>query len=145
MNPKDGAAALKAAPPAPARERHSVPAVPNGRVTGGYVLKQLVADGLLAAADAERFKISGGRDRAGHPLVNLAEMNYRTPHAERKLLDLEALTQWLAQKSSLPYFHIDPLRVDFTRVVDVMSSSYATTYSILPVAMTGDEVTIATC
>ena len=71
-------------------------------------------------------------------------MNYRTPNSERKLLDLEMLTQWLAQKSSLPYFHIDPLRVDFTRVVDVMSSSYATTYSILPVAMTGDEVTIAT-
>ena len=72
--------------------------MPNGRVTGGYVLKQLVADGLLATADAERFKISGGRDRAGHPLVNLAEMNYRTPNTERKLLDLEALTQWLAQK-----------------------------------------------
>jgi general secretion pathway protein E len=145
MNPKDGAVALRAAAAPAARERHSAPAVPNGRVTGGYVLKQLVADGLLATSDAERFKVSGGRDRAGHPLVNLAEMNYRTANTERKLLDLEMLTQWLAQKSSLPYFHIDPLRVDFTRVVDVMSSSYATTYSILPVAMTGDEVTIATC
>ncbi len=81
MNPKDGAAALKAAAPPPARERHAAPAVPNGRVTGGYVLKQLVADGLLATSDAERFKISGGRDRAGHPLVNLAEMNYRTPNS----------------------------------------------------------------
>ena len=59
MNPKDGAAALKAAAPPPARERHAAPAVPNGRVTGGYVLKQLVADGLLATSDAERFKISG--------------------------------------------------------------------------------------
>ncbi len=142
MNPKEGAVAIKAAAP---RERHSSSAVPNGRVTGGYVLKQLVADGLLATADAERFKISGGRDRAGHPLANLAEMNFRTPNAERRLLDLEMLTQWLAQKAALPYFHIDPLRVDFTRVVDVMSSSYATTYSILPVAISGDEVTIATC
>ncbi len=145
MNPKDGAAALKAVATSSAKDRHAPSPVPSGRVTGGYVLKQLVADGMLATSDAERFKISGGRDRAGHPLVNLAEMNYRTPNAERKLLDLEALTQWLAQKASLPYFHIDPLRVDFTRVVDVMSSSYATTYSILPVAMGGDEVTIATC
>ena len=144
MNPKDGAAALKAVASPSAKDRHAPAPVPSGRVTGGYVLKQLVADGMLATSDAERFKISGGRDRAGHPLVNLAEMNYRTPNAERKLLDLEALTQWLAQKASLPYFHIDPLRVDFTRVVDVMSSSYATTYSILPVAMGGDEVTIAT-
>jgi general secretion pathway protein E len=103
-----------------------------------------VADGMLSATDAERFKQSGGRERAGHPLVVLAEMNYRAPSAERQLLDLETLTQWLAAKATLPYFHIDPLRVDFTRVVDVMSSSYASTYSILPVAMTSGEVTIAT-
>ena len=71
-------------------------------------------------------------------------MNYRSPQADRQLLDLETLTRWISEKSGLPYFHIDPLKVDFTRVVDVMSSSYATTYSILPVAMTASEVTIAT-
>ena len=149
MNPKDGAGAVKS----PTSESHrtrphaAAPAipVPNGRVTGGYVIKQLVADGMLSAADAERFKQTGGRERGGHPLAVLAEMNYRSPQADRKLLDLEALTQWLATKASLPYFHIDPLKVDFTRVVDVMSSSYASTYSILPVAMSSDEVTIATC
>ncbi|MBA2413606.1 MAG: type II/IV secretion system protein [Burkholderiaceae bacterium] len=117
---------------------------PPGRVNSGFVIKQLVADGLLSAADAERFKITGGRERAGHPLVVLAEMNYRSPQADRQLLDLETLTRWIAEKAAIPYFHIDPLKVDFTRVVDVMSSSYATTYSILPVAMGTNEVTIAT-
>ena len=146
MNPKDAAGAAKHAGADTHRARphlHPVP-VPSGRVTSGYVVKQLVADGMLSASDAERFKQSGGRERAGHPLVVLAEMNYRSPDADRQLLDLETLTQWLATKASLPYFHIDPLRVDFTRVVDVMSSSYASTYSILPVAMTAGEVTIAT-
>jgi general secretion pathway protein E len=144
MNPKDAAGALKTSGSDSRHSRsHSVP-VPSGRVTSGYVVKQLVADGMLSATDAERFKQSGGRERAGHPLVVLAEMNYRAPNAERQLLDLETLTQWLAAKATLPYFHIDPLRVDFTRVVDVMSSSYASTYSILPVAMTSGEVTIAT-
>ena len=117
---------------------------PPGRVTSGFVIKQLVVDGLLSAADAERFKTTGGSERSGHPLVVLAEMNYRSPQADRQLLDLETLTRWIAEKAALPYFHIDPLKVDFTRVVDVMSSSYATTYSILPVAMTPTEVTIAT-
>ncbi|MDQ3188515.1 MAG: GspE/PulE family protein [Pseudomonadota bacterium] len=117
---------------------------PPGRVNSGFVIKQLVADGLLSAADAERFKITGGRERAGHPLVVLAEMNYRSPQADRQLLDLETLTRWIAEKAAIPYFHIDPLKVDFTRVVDVMSASYATTYSILPVAMGANEVTIAT-
>jgi general secretion pathway protein E len=145
VNPKDAAGALKGAPhdPHKARAHGAPPPVPNGRVTGGYVVKQLVADGLLSAGDAERFKQSGGRERSGHPLTVLAEMNYRSPK-DRQLLDLETLTQWLAGKAGLPYFHIDPLRVDFTRVVDVMSSSYASTYSILPVAMTASDVTIAT-
>ncbi|MGB2819070.1 MAG: GspE/PulE family protein [Burkholderiaceae bacterium] len=148
MNPKDAAGAVKTAGADSHRTRshsHSIPVqVPSGRVTSGYVVKQLVTDGMLSASDAERFKQSGGRERAGHPLAVLAEMNYRSPNADRQLLDLETLTQWLATKASLPYFHIDPLRVDFTRVVDVMSSSYASTYSILPVAMTSGEVTIAT-
>ncbi|MGB3426859.1 MAG: GspE/PulE family protein [Burkholderiaceae bacterium] len=148
MNPKDAAGAVKTAGADSHRTRshsHSIPVqIPSGRVTSGYVVKQLVTDGMLSASDAERFKQSGGRERAGHPLAVLAEMNYRSPNADRQLLDLETLTQWLATKASLPYFHIDPLRVDFTRVVDVMSSSYASTYSILPVAMTSGEVTIAT-
>ncbi|MEO8185733.1 MAG: GspE/PulE family protein [Burkholderiaceae bacterium] len=145
MSPKDGATVLKNTT---ASREHNTRAqavqAPPGRVTSGFVTKQLVADGLLSAADAERFKISGGRERSGHPLVVLAEMNYRSPQADRQLLDLETLTRWIAEKAALPYFHIDPLKVDFTRVVDVMSASYATTYSILPVSMKPTEVTIAT-
>ena len=145
MSPKDGAAAVKnTSSSRPNNARTQAVQAPPGRVNSGFVIKQLVADGLLSAADAERFKITGGRERAGHPLVVLAEMNYRSPQADRQLLDLETLTRWIAEKAALPYFHIDPLKVDFTRVVDVMSSSYATTYSILPVAMTQTEVTIAT-
>ena len=145
MSPKDGAAVVKSTT-APREKTARVQAVqaPPGRVTSSFVVKQLVVDGLLSAADAERFKITGGSARSGHPLVVLAEMNYRSPQADRQLLDLETLTRWIAEKAALPYFHIDPLKVDFTRVVDVMSSSYATTYSILPVAMTPTEVTIAT-
>jgi general secretion pathway protein E len=146
MNPKDGGVPVKIDGVGGGPRQAPAPpsTVPNGRVTSGYLVKQLVADGLLSAGDAERFKVSGGRERAGHPVAVLAEMNFRSPQSDRALLDLERLTQWLAEKASLPYFHIDPLRVDFTRVVDVMSSSYASTYSILPVAMTGSDVTIAT-
>ena len=145
MSPKDGATIVKnTTSPRERSARVQAVQAPPGRVTSGFVMKQLVADGMLSAADAERFKITGGRERSGHPLVVLAEMNYRSPQADRQLLDLETLTRWIAEKAALPYFHIDPLKVDFTRVVDVMSASYATTYSILPVAMTPTEVTIAT-
>jgi general secretion pathway protein E len=44
----------------------------------------------------------------------------------------------------LEYMHIDPLKIDFTGVTEVMSSGYATRFRILPVAVSGKESVIAT-
>ena len=121
----------------------SAPLANTGRLSLSLVLDALVRDAWLEPGDAERLRLAASSRDRRHPLAVIAEMNFRTP-AERKLLDLETLTQWLAHQADLPYQHIDPLRVDFTRVVDVMSSAYATTYSILPVAVGPTDVTIAT-
>ncbi len=142
-----GAAAASALLPVKSADSAPAPkgAAPAGRVSLSYVVHGLLADGLMQPADAERVLSVGSRQTQVHPVALLAEMNLRGPAPARELLDLERLTQWLAGRSGLPYHHIDPLRVDFTRVVDVMSSAYATTYSILPVAVTASEVTVATC
>jgi general secretion pathway protein E len=118
---------------------------PRGRLPLDYVVRELVADRLMDAEVAERVLSVKKRETQVHPLALLAEMNLRTPDAARELLDIERLTQWLAGKTGLPYQHIDPLRVDFARVVDLFSATYATAYAILPLATTGTEVTIATC
>jgi general secretion pathway protein E len=117
----------------------------SGRLPLSYVVRQLVADQWLSPTDSARVFAIADRERLGHPIAVLAEMNFRTPDAQRRLLDLESLTQWLAEKVKLPYQHIDPLRVDFTRVVDVMSSAYATGHSILPIAVKTSEIVVATC
>ena len=39
---------------------------------------------------------------------------------------------------------IDPLKVDFTAVTEVMSSAYATRFGILPIKVTTREVLVAT-
>jgi len=132
------AAVAKPAPPLAAAHG-------NGRLSLRYVVKQLIADGLLAAADGERVHAITDRERLGHPIALVAEMNFRSDDAEHKLLDLERLTQWLAGKAGLAYQHIDPLRVDFTRVVEVMSSAYATSHSILPLSVSASEIVVATC
>ncbi|MBV8209836.1 MAG: Flp pilus assembly complex ATPase component TadA [Burkholderiaceae bacterium] len=137
----------QAKPPAKPAQAAAQPvqAAVTGRLPLVYVVRQLVVDHWLSKSDADRVLAIGDRERYGHPIAVLAEMNFRTPDAHRRLLDLETLTQWLAEKAGLPYQHIDPLRVDFTRVVDVMSSAYATGYSILPIAVTPAEVVVATC
>ncbi len=119
--------------------------VPNARLSLAFVVHRLVEDGRLSRSDADRVFAISDRERNGHPLVLVAEMNFRSADSGHRLLDLETLTQWLAELAGLPYQHIDPLKVDFTRVVDVMSSAYATGNSILPIAVTPVEVVIASC
>ncbi|SPE35193.1 Type II secretion system protein E:General secretory system II, protein E, N-terminal [Burkholderiales bacterium] len=136
-------AAAEAPEPAPAAAPQR--AATTTRVTLSFVVQRLVDDGLLSRDDAERIFAISDRDRNGHPLVLVAEMNFRSADSERRLLDLESLTEWLAELAGLPYQHIDPLKVDFTRVVEVMSSAYATGNSILPIAVSPVEVVIATC
>ncbi|HUN93182.1 MAG TPA: GspE/PulE family protein [Burkholderiaceae bacterium] len=117
----------------------------TGRLTLQFVVAQLIADGVLASPDGDRVHAIADRERFGHPIALVAEMNFRRRDGDRKLLDIEVLTQWLADKAGLAYQHIDPLRVDFTRIVDVMSSAYATGHSILPIAVTAAEIVVATC
>src|SRR5262249_17449453 len=45
----------------------------------------------------------------------------------------------------MEYKHIDPLKIDFSGVTEVMSSTYATRFKILPIQVTSKEVVVAVC
>lgn len=79
-----------------------------------------------------------------HPLVAVAQCKIVATGAPHKLLSLDWLTDWLAGKVNLPFMRIDPLKIDFTKVADVMSATYATRFNILPVELTSTVLTIAT-
>jgi general secretion pathway protein E len=68
-------------------------------------------------------------------------LSAKTPHAQ---LTLDWLTEWAAAKVHLPFYRIDPLKIDFTTVSDVMSSTYATRFNILPVESNANTVVVAT-
>ena len=110
------------------------------------VLDDLVADGLVAREAADR--LAGDRRHSrkeNHPLLVIADQKWKDPRTPRKLLHLEALTEWLAARHGLPYLHVDPFKIDFAAVTKVMSNAYAQRYKILPVGLNAQEVTIATC
>jgi len=107
------------------------------------VLKLLLADGMVSAADAEALA-HNRRARYEHPLEAIAEQKWHNLKPPNKLLHLEALVEWLAGRLDLPYLHIDPLRIDFSSVTGVVSSAYAERYRILPVAVDAKQITIAT-
>ena len=106
-------------------------AIQDHRLTLSEVLQPLVADRRLHRGDH-------------HPLVVIADQKWRSLQPPHKVLFLEWLTEWLARQTGMEYFHIDPLKINFSAVTEVMSSHYAARFKILPVAVNTREVAIAT-
>lgn len=79
-----------------------------------------------------------------HPLTAIAQCKWQSARAPHRALTLDWLTEWMAAKVDFPFFKIDPLKIDFTHVADMMSATYATRFNILPVHITPHELVIAT-
>ncbi len=112
------------------------------RLTVPELLEWLVEDKLIDAGTAGELRKERRYYRgAVHPLAIIAEQKWRKAGAP---LTLDALTEWLAKRVGLEYLHIDPLKIDFAAVTEVMSSAYATRFRVLPVGITAKEAVIAT-
>jgi len=107
------------------------------------ILKLMVADGLIAQADATDIARSRTQ-RFEHPLELVADRRLRSLRPPAKPLLLDDLVLWLAGKLGVPYQHIDPLKIDLGAVTSTMSNAYAERYRILPVAIDRRTLTVAT-
>ncbi len=115
------------------------------KLTLAEVLGLLIADGMVAQADADTLLAEQRKQRHEvHPLTIVARRNWKSQAAPHKVLDAEGLAEWLAKRVGLEYFHIDPLKIDFSELTDIMSNDYAARFGILPVQVTESEVVIAT-
>ena len=109
------------------------------------LLEALIADGVVAKADAENLFLPARSARSEvHPLVQVAEQKWSSALPPHKLLTIEALTEWMAGWAKLPYYHIDPLKINVTAVTNTMSDAYAARFRILPVEVSAREVVVAT-
>ena len=107
------------------------------------ILKLMVSDGLVAAADADEL----GRSRTArfeHPLEAVADRKWKSLLPPHKVLTLDWLVEWLAGKLGVPSMHIDPLKIDLGAVTSTMTNAYAERYRILPVAVDRTTLTVAT-
>jgi len=115
------------------------------RLTLAELVDWLVEDGLVApeigALLMKERRYWRGKE---HPLAILADQKWKNLLPPQRLLSLEALTEWLAKRVDMPYLHIDPLKIDFAAVTEVMSSAYATRFRVLPVGIDSREAVIAT-
>jgi general secretion pathway protein E len=107
------------------------------------ILKLMLADGLVPSPDAELLARSRTH-RFEHPLEAVADRKWKSLKAPHPPMTLEWLVEWLAGKLGVPYFHIDPLKIDLGAVTATMSNAYAERYRILPVAVDRRTLTVAT-
>ncbi|MCD6041150.1 MAG: type secretory pathway, ATPase PulE/Tfp pilus assembly pathway, ATPase PilB, partial [Burkholderiales bacterium] len=119
----------------------------DARLTLAELLDWLVADKMVDAEPAAKLKKERRYYRGTmHPLVIIAEQKWKKPGPGPGVthLNLDLLTEWLARRVGMDYFHIDPLKIDLAAVTEMMSSAYATRFRILPVGFTAKEAVVAT-
>ena len=116
---------------------------PDAKLTLAQLLGWLIQDGMVTSADAALLAKNHQADMM-HPLVVIAVQKWRSQLPPAKLLSIEYLTEWLAQRIGMPYFHIDPLQLNFSGIASIISKSYAERLKIMPVKISDGEVVIAT-
>ena len=84
------------------------------------VLDWLVEDGLAEPEAATKIlqdsRMGSGSARR-HPVVVIGEARMRSRKAPHPVLNADAVTEWLAQRLKVEFYHIDPLKIDLKSVV----------------------------
>ena len=115
------------------------------KITIGEILRLLVHDGMVPKEEAELLYHDQRQVNSSmHPLVILGNQKWKSMRSPHRALTVEMLTEWLAAKVGLEYFHIDPLQLNFGAIASVVSKAYADRLKIMPVKISGNQVTIAT-
>jgi general secretion pathway protein E len=119
--------------------------VPEHKLKLAEVLGMLVKDGVVGQDDADALIAERRIHRQDvHPLVSISEKNWKSLLPPQRILTLDSLTEWLAAKVGLEYLHIDPLKIDFANMSDMMSIEYATRFTIMPIRMDNNDLVVAT-
>ena len=137
MNAPAPAAAVNAsaAPPLPTHAR---------KLSLGELLDALIVEGHVGRPVADKLQAEWRLKKAvHHPLVIIGDQRWKSLRTT-KPMTADWLAEWLAGRTGLDYVHIDPLKIDFTRVGEAMSITYAQRFSILPIERSSKELVVAT-
>lgn len=118
----------------------------EGKLNLRALLTALVASDWIAQSQAEHAmgQSHGATFQKRHPLAQVARLSIELKKQPGKYLTSALLAQWLAEQVDIPFFHIDPLKIDAAAMTQVMSYEFAMRHGLLAVDQTASEVVIAT-
>lgn len=99
---------------------------------------------MISVAEAKRIDVNlaGSINDPIHPLTGIAKSLPEHQQLGIKIT-LEYLCEWFAKQVDVPYFVIDPLKIDIGAVTQVVAPQYAKKHGILAVSSTPEFVTLA--
>ncbi len=104
----------------------------------------LVSAGKIDKSQAETLYKDRKLDTSNlHPIIIVAEQKWGDLLTE-KTMTADSLSRWLATATSHEFFHIDPLKLDFSSASQMVSKAYAQRLKIMPISINGDEAVVAT-
>jgi general secretion pathway protein E len=119
--------------------------IKDHKLTLPEVLGMLVVDGMISQSAVDALLADQRlRRSSGHPFTVIAAQNWKSQQTPNRALDSETLAEWMARRTGLDYLHIDPLKIDFSALTDIMSNEYAARFGILPVQLTPTAIVVAT-
>jgi general secretion pathway protein E len=109
------------------------------------ILNWLEEDNMVDAENAHMLRTLAvsAEYKKKNPLEVIAERNWLNTKTE-KVLTLDSLTRWFAERVDIPFVRIDPLKIEVSEVTEVMSYAYASRYNILPIKVDATTITVAT-
>ena len=109
------------------------------------ILQWLEEDEMVDIENAQMLRTLavGAEYKKKNPLEIIADRNWVNTTTD-KLLTLDTLTKWFADRVDLPFVRIDPLKIEVAEVTEVMSYAYAARFNVLPVSVDADTITVAT-
>lgn len=109
------------------------------------LLNDLVKEGFISREDANLLSgATRSREQAVmHPLSYIGSQALDNLHNPGHPLDELTLVNWLAEKSGLPLYHIDPMRIQVAEVAEVMSYAFAKRHDLLCVEVSSEEIVVA--
>jgi general secretion pathway protein E len=110
----------------------------------GEFLRMLVNAGKVNKEQAEALYKDRKLDSSNlHPIIIVAEQKWQDL-TTTKLMNADFLSRWLATESGHEFYHIDPLKLDFSSASQMISKAYAQRLKIMPISIHGDEAVVAT-
>ena len=118
----------------------------NFEIDTTWCLEQLLKDSRISERDKLLVQTTH-RQREQlkwHPLQWIAHFNLSDQKQPQHRLTLTILCQWLAEKTEIPFYVIDPLKADVAALTNVMSQEFALRNRILAVGVSADTILIGT-